>query len=431
MLRRSRASRHRAAAGRDGHHRAPRRRDAPWTASRRAIVAADGTFLAALAPNASARPRRARCRAPTRRRRRRRGRRARRSPSTAAMATWYGPGFYGRKTACGQRLTRRLLGVAHRRCRAARGRALLPGPRDRRPGGRPRPVPARLPWDLTAATAQALGFTTDRIGAVRRAQLPARPGPRPVMNLLNRPRARRIANAVIADPEEAHVDGRARRRALDPGRRPRRPRAASSTRSGRRCTSSASRARTGGTSRASRSASSASTTPTTERCVVLLAPAVRAAALPGARVRDGRRPRHRALADPRRRARRARAATATATWRSTSAAPAEPSRATRGARRGRGRELLPARSRTWIARWFYGHPVAHPRARHPRLPALAGAARPRGVGRRALRRRRREAQQRAGHRRRHAVAVVIALARRVRRVARAPRPVRLIRQRSR
>lgn len=28
--------------------------------------------------------------------------------------SWYGPGFYGRRTACGQRLTRDLLGVAHR-----------------------------------------------------------------------------------------------------------------------------------------------------------------------------------------------------------------------------------------------------------------------------------------------------------------------------
>lgn len=29
-------------------------------------------------------------------------------------ATWYGPGFYGNRTACGQTLTRRLVGVAHR-----------------------------------------------------------------------------------------------------------------------------------------------------------------------------------------------------------------------------------------------------------------------------------------------------------------------------
>ena len=29
-------------------------------------------------------------------------------------STWYGPGFYGNRTACGQRLTRSTLGVAHR-----------------------------------------------------------------------------------------------------------------------------------------------------------------------------------------------------------------------------------------------------------------------------------------------------------------------------
>ena len=86
-----------------------------------------------------------------------------------AVASWYGPGFYGRRTACGQRLTRTLLGVAHRRLPCGAEVALTYGGRsitvpvvDRgpfRPGRR---------WDLTAATAKALRFTfTDRIGAVR------------------------------------------------------------------------------------------------------------------------------------------------------------------------------------------------------------------------------------------------------------------------
>ena len=45
---------------------------------------------------------------------------------------------------------------------------------------------------------------------------------------------------------------------------------------------------------------------------------------------------------------------------------------------------------TFVARWVYvQHAVAHPRARHARLPALAGQARARGVRRRALRRARR------------------------------------------
>jgi rare lipoprotein A (peptidoglycan hydrolase) len=29
-------------------------------------------------------------------------------------ATWFGPGLYGKRTACGHKLTRRLAGVAHR-----------------------------------------------------------------------------------------------------------------------------------------------------------------------------------------------------------------------------------------------------------------------------------------------------------------------------
>jgi hypothetical protein len=85
-----------------------------------------------------------------------------------AVATWYGPGFYGHRTACGVKLTRTLLGVAH---------PTLPcgTPVDVWYGGRSLTVPVidrgpfahRASWDLTAATAKALGFvTTDRIGAV-------------------------------------------------------------------------------------------------------------------------------------------------------------------------------------------------------------------------------------------------------------------------
>ncbi len=86
-----------------------------------------------------------------------------------AVASWYGPGFYGRMTACGQRMTRTLLGVAHRTlpcgaevALAYRGKSITVPVVDRgpfRPGRR---------WDLTAATAKALGFSfTDRLGAVR------------------------------------------------------------------------------------------------------------------------------------------------------------------------------------------------------------------------------------------------------------------------
>jgi hypothetical protein len=86
-----------------------------------------------------------------------------------ARASWYGPGLFGRRTACGQKLTRRLLGVAHRKLPCGtevaltyKGRSITVPVVDRgpfRPGRR---------WDLTAATAKALGFTdTDRIGALR------------------------------------------------------------------------------------------------------------------------------------------------------------------------------------------------------------------------------------------------------------------------
>jgi rare lipoprotein A len=87
----------------------------------------------------------------------------------AAVASWYGPGFYGRKTACGVRMTRKLLGVAHKKLPcgtpvaiAYEGRSITVPVVDRGPFVRGRK------WDLTAATAKAIGFTfTDRLGAVR------------------------------------------------------------------------------------------------------------------------------------------------------------------------------------------------------------------------------------------------------------------------
>lgn len=87
----------------------------------------------------------------------------------AAIATWYGPGFYGKKTACGQRLTKRTLGVAHRSLPCGtqvdiyyKGRTVTVPVVDRGPYAEGKT------WDLTKATADALSFThTARIGAVR------------------------------------------------------------------------------------------------------------------------------------------------------------------------------------------------------------------------------------------------------------------------
>lgn len=85
-----------------------------------------------------------------------------------ANATWFGPGFYGRRTACGVRMTRRLLGVAHKRLPCGtlvaftyKGRAITVPVVDRGPFTKGRA------WDLTSAAAKALGFAaTGRLGAI-------------------------------------------------------------------------------------------------------------------------------------------------------------------------------------------------------------------------------------------------------------------------
>ena len=85
-----------------------------------------------------------------------------------AKATWFGPGFYGHRTACGQRMSRTLVGVAHRTLPCGtkvsffyEGRTITVPVVDRGPYG------AGASWDLTYAAAQQLGFAfTDTLGAV-------------------------------------------------------------------------------------------------------------------------------------------------------------------------------------------------------------------------------------------------------------------------
>ena len=91
-----------------------------------------------------------------------------------AKATWFGPGFYGRRTACGQRMSRTLVGVAHKTLPCGTQVAVLyKGRRISVPVVDRGPFANGAHWDLTAATAQALRFEhTDRVGAVR---LPAAP----------------------------------------------------------------------------------------------------------------------------------------------------------------------------------------------------------------------------------------------------------------
>ncbi|MEA2219173.1 MAG: rare lipoprotein [Solirubrobacteraceae bacterium] len=86
-----------------------------------------------------------------------------------ARATFYGAGLYGNRTYCGQLMTPLLLGVAHRRLPCGTQVAIL---YDRReivvPVVDRGPFAAGYAWDLTQATADALGFTASgAIGYVR------------------------------------------------------------------------------------------------------------------------------------------------------------------------------------------------------------------------------------------------------------------------
>jgi rare lipoprotein A (peptidoglycan hydrolase) len=77
----------------------------------------------------------------------------------AALATFYGPGFFGQQTACGQILTPELHGVAHKKLPCGTlvavtyaGREIVVPVVDRGPYN------GNYAWDLTQATADALGF---------------------------------------------------------------------------------------------------------------------------------------------------------------------------------------------------------------------------------------------------------------------------------
>jgi rare lipoprotein A (peptidoglycan hydrolase) len=88
------------------------------------------------------------------------------SPNKLTRATWYGPGFYGHTTACGQKLTRKLVGLASRTLPCGtlvrisyRGHVITAPVLDRGPFGN------GATWDLTAGAAHALEIKeTVRIG---------------------------------------------------------------------------------------------------------------------------------------------------------------------------------------------------------------------------------------------------------------------------
>lgn len=83
-------------------------------------------------------------------------------------ATWYGPGFYGGKTACGQTLTKRTLGTAHKTLPCGtrvefflRGKSIILPVIDRGPFAN------GATWDLTLAAMRRLGSnSTEVLGAL-------------------------------------------------------------------------------------------------------------------------------------------------------------------------------------------------------------------------------------------------------------------------
>jgi hypothetical protein len=88
------------------------------------------------------------------------------SPFRIAGASWYGPGLYGNKTACGQVLRPSTIGVAHRSLPCGttvkfvyEGHALITQVIDRGPYVKGRS------WDLTTAASEALEF--EGVGTLR------------------------------------------------------------------------------------------------------------------------------------------------------------------------------------------------------------------------------------------------------------------------
>ena len=85
------------------------------------------------------------------------------SPWRVSGATWYGPGLYGNRTACGQTLTPDIVGVAHRSLPCGtrvefewHGRTVVAPVVDRGPFGA-----SSIEWDLTEAACRQLSGPGD------------------------------------------------------------------------------------------------------------------------------------------------------------------------------------------------------------------------------------------------------------------------------
>ncbi len=76
-----------------------------------------------------------------------------------SFASWYGPGFYGRRTACGQTVTDAVKGVAHKTLPCGTKVTFRNGDRIVRARVIDRgPFHAGREFDLTPAVKRALGF---------------------------------------------------------------------------------------------------------------------------------------------------------------------------------------------------------------------------------------------------------------------------------
>lgn len=149
-------------------------RRARWRRAAIATVAADGTFVARWRPRSAGDARLRTLIRPAVRDAGSRRRAVAASPELGVTVlrpravTWYGPGFFGNATACGQTLEPDTLGVASRtlpcgtRVRLLyHGRSIVVPVIDRGPFN------TAASYDLTQATAQSLGLTaSDTLGAL-------------------------------------------------------------------------------------------------------------------------------------------------------------------------------------------------------------------------------------------------------------------------
>jgi rare lipoprotein A (peptidoglycan hydrolase) len=114
-------------------------------------------------------------------------RRHRHRRAHASMATWFGPGLYGRRTACGQVLTRHVIGLAHKTLPCGtlvelsyRGHHLVAPVIDRGP------YAPGVTWDLTTLAARALGVS----GTARlRAKVIGRVPNTPTLGMVGQPKS--------------------------------------------------------------------------------------------------------------------------------------------------------------------------------------------------------------------------------------------------